>query len=165
MSKKRLTKWAITATIIVVGLGAAGWFVWHLRQPIIPADIRSQLSFSPLAYVGGGVSSYKYDSKEKVLSYIIEGEGGNAITVTEQPQPPQFTEIPEYKDRFLENVMKQYSSVQSSNGTVYLTRPPKQSKQVAIIIDKGLLIFMSADKDLSDEQWIKLADHLELEVL
>ena len=68
-----------------------------------------------------------------------------------------------YKDRFLDNVTKRYATVQSSGITVYLTRPPKQNKQVGIVIDKGLLIFMTADKDLSEDQWRRIADHLEIE--
>lgn len=156
----------LIVTVIVVGLATVGWFVWYLRQPIIPIGIHKQLSFSPLAYVGGGdykADSYKYDSKEKILSYTIKSDDGNVITVTEQSQPPQFTEIPEYKDKFLDNVMKRYSSVQSSNGVVYLTRPLNQKKQVGVIIDKGLLVFMSANKDLSEEEWTRLVDRLELE--
>ena len=156
----------LIALVILIGLGTAGWFVWYLRQPIIPISIHKQLSFSPLAYTGGSsyeAGSYKYDSKEKILSYIIKSDDGNIITVSEQSQPPQFTEIPEYKDKFLDNVMKRYDSVQSLNGVVYLTHPSKQKKQVAVIIDKGLIVFMSANKDLSETEWRKLADNMAIE--
>ena len=168
MSRIRLIKRiSIASIIIAVILGVGGWLFWYLSQPIVPSAIRSKLPFSPLVYVGAEykVSSYKYASEEKIFSYVIKDDSGNYITVAEQVQPPQFTDIPEYKDRFLDNVTRRYATVQSSGITVYLTRPPKQAKQVGIIIDKGLLVFMSANKDLNEDQWRKIADHLELERL
>ncbi len=89
---------------------------------------------------------------------------GNTVTVSEYSQPPEFTEIPEYKNRFLSNVINQYDTVQTSNGTIYLGRATKQDKkQLALMIERGLLVFMSPDKDLANAQWRSIGDQFEIQ--
>ncbi len=151
--------------VAILTVGLVGVWIFWMSQPIVPNAIRKQLPFSPLVYTGGGyqATGYKYAAGEKVLSYVLKTGNDTIVTMSEQSLPTQFIDIPEYKDRFLDNVTKRYATVQASDLTVYLTRPPKQQKQVGVIVDKGLLIFMTAERDLSEAQWRKLADALAIE--
>jgi hypothetical protein len=145
---------------------------WYITRDIspLPAAIRSQLTFSPFVIPKKAkaypTTDYKFDvveNKEHVLSYVIHTKDV-AVTVSEYTQPSEFSEIPEYKDRFLSNVTKQYATVQTSNGTIYLGRLSRQNnKQLAIMIEKGLLVFMSPTKDLDQAQWRNLGDQLEVQ--
>ncbi len=149
------------ALIVLTAAAAFGYQYWQGR-PQIPGAISNQLDFSPLVLGRSPdykADNFKYDADNEVLSYLVNGSGVK-VAVSEQVQPPQFTEVEGYKDRFLSNALQQYAAVQTSNGTVYLCRPPKSSgKQVAIMFEKGLMIFFTPDsKDLSERQWRQLAE-------
>jgi hypothetical protein len=136
----------------------------------IPVTIREQLTFSPFILTDSTkkytTSDYKFNTAENnihILSYVIHTKTAT-ITVSQYTQPSEFSEIPEYKDRFLSNVIKQYGTVQTSNGTIYLGRLPRQdNKQLALMIEKGLLVLMSPSQDMDEAQWRNLGDQLEVQ--
>jgi hypothetical protein len=160
----------ILVVLILVTCGAVGyWCITRDTSPI-PSQIRTQLNFSPFVLPDGtkeySVTDYKFSTAEdkvQILSYLIHLEN-STITLSEYPQPPEFTEIPEYKDRFLSNVINQYDTVQTANGMIYLGRAVKQNnEQLAIMIERGLLVFMKPDKELDSTQWRNLGDLLEIQ--
>jgi hypothetical protein len=155
----------IAASAIIIG------YRYAMRDTSpIPAAIRSQLTFSPFILTDNTkaytTSDYKFNTAEAnvhILSYVIHTKDVT-ITVSQYTQPSEFSEIPEYKDRFLSNVIKQYGTVQTSNGTVYLGRLPRQgNKQLALMIEKGLLVLMSPSRDIDEAQWRNLGDQLEVQ--
>lgn len=134
----------------------------------IPTELRKNLSFSPLViqpgtkgYITSDYHMTKAENNIDILSYTILINTGPTLRVSEYPQPQEFTDIPEYKDRFLANVAQQYSTVATSEGTIYLGRLAKQNnKQLGVMLEKGLIVFMTPDKDMEPEQWRALGDQL-----
>jgi hypothetical protein len=85
------------------------------------------------------------------------------VTLSEYPQPPQFNDIPEYRDRFLNNIASQYKTVQSASGVIYLGKMVKQDgRQLGIMLERGLIVFMNPERELSDAEWRQLGDLLEI---
>jgi hypothetical protein len=164
--------WATGALFLIIGSVFAYRYFTQGTTPI-PASLRSQLTFSPfilpLETKDATTSDYKFTTAEgavKILSYKIhvQNSGNNSITVSEYPEPTEFTEIPEYKDRFLTNVAKQYDVVQTANGTIYLGRLTKQgNQQLGILLERGLVVFMSPGRDLPSAQWRNIGDQLEIQ--
>lgn len=178
MNKKMLTIphnirthaiWLLVLVLVIV-LGISGYLYASRDTNPIPADIQTQLTFSPFVIPSDtkdySTSSYTFTAAEDkvwVLSYII-GLSNNSVTVTQYTQPPEFTDIPEYKDRFLTNIAKQYDTVQTANGVIYLGKMTRQNdKQLGIMLEKGLLIFMSPNSELDSSQWRNLGDRLEIQ--
>ena len=144
----------------------------------LPDSVSDNLPFSPLVVPDAEkdfrASNYRYalikEKEEEIplLSFTItSADGHNQINATEQPQPVQYSEIPEYKNQFLSNVARQYATIQSSNGTIYLGRLSKQDdKQVGIMIERGLLVFFyPTTGDIDDVTWRKLGDALHVQKL
>lgn len=162
---------AFVSSALFIAVVTAGYLYFVRDVNPIPQSIRQQLNFSPLVIpisAPKDISSreYKFSTMEdgtKVLTYIIN-LANDSITVTEYAQPPQFTEIADYKDRFLANVIEQYDSVQTSNGTIYLGRQSRQDKkQVGVMLERGLLVLMSPQDDLTKDQWRVIGDNLNLQ--
>jgi hypothetical protein len=155
--------------VVLVGCGAA--VALHLRQankPLIPAAIQQQLPFSPLILAKGGdydAANYKYDSDSQTLSYKAAKPGSTDVVITEQTLPPQFTEVQGYQDQFLSTVVKQTSTVNTSNGVIYLGHASKDSsQQIGVLIGQGLLVFMSPQgSNLTARQWRQLGEQLQIE--
>lgn len=140
----------------------------------IPESIQAELTFSPLIIPEDNEDftsrSFKLGSENSdavpVFSYIIDTtDGKHSITVSQYTQPAEYSDIPEYKTQFLSNIAKQYATVQSSNGTIYLGRQSKQNnKQLAVMVEKGLLLFFAPTTgDVDESTWRKLGDTLELQ--
>jgi hypothetical protein len=166
---RTITSWLIGSSLLVAIMTGGYWYITRDISPL-PKAIRSELTFSPLVMPKTSktftTSDYKFDTvenNERILSYNIHFND-TTVTVSEYTQPSEFSEIAEYKDRFLSNVIKQYATVQTSNGTLYLGRLSKQNdKQLAIMIEKGLLVFLSPSKDVDEAQWRNLGDQLEVQ--
>jgi hypothetical protein len=166
-----------TVVLMAVALILLGAIVYRtISSPAaspIPEEVSQKLTFSPMIIPSTNAdfatSSYKIggeDADTKVFSYIIKPVSSNAsITVSEYIQPTEYSEIPEYKTQFLSNIAKQYATVQTSNGTIYLGRQTKlDNKQLAIMLERGLLIFFSPTTgDVDEITWRKIGDALELE--
>lgn len=161
---------SLLALAVISGIGYGINYLLTNDSNPIPKELRSEIKFSPLVIPKNSdslkTSDYKFDKAENIeqtLSYIIHIDN-NTVTLSEYVQPPQFTEIPEYKDRFLSNVFEQQSSVQSASGVIYLGRT-KQKEQIGVMIEKGLLVFLNPEKNLSDDQWRAIGDQLEIQKL
>lgn len=167
---QKVLVWVLVVFIIVAGSIATYRFATRETSPL-PRDIRFALTFSPFVLPDGTkkytTSDYKFSTAEdnvQILSYVIHTDEAIAISVSEYTQPQQFTDIPEYKDRFLTNVAKQYDTVQTSNGVIYLGRMTLQNnKQLGVMLEKGLIVFLSPDKELDKAHWRNLGDQLELQ--
>lgn len=161
----------IRISLLVITAGVIAFtaiFAYNLFKPDtnpIPKDIRSHLSFSPFIiplntkeYVS---DSYKYSKAENnvdILSYVVRLSNAQ-ITLSEYAQPSQFTDIPDYQNQFLTNVIQQYDTVQTSNGQIYLGRLTNKS-QLGIMIEKGLIVFMTPNHDLSTSTWHDIGENL-----
>ena len=170
----RIRNQIILTSLIILVVGGASFAVYsYLNKDTnpIPTTVRQNLRFSPLVIPAGTkrytTSDYRVTKTENninILSYTIQTGEGSTIHVSEYPQPQEFTDIPEYKDRFLTNVAQQYSTVATAGGTIYLGRLAKQSnKQLGVMLEKGLIVFMSPDNDVAPEQWRALGDQLTIQ--
>lgn len=157
---------------LVIGLAGLGTYLYATRDTNpIPTHLRPQLSFSPFvmpssarSYTTDGYKFSTAEGKVQILSYIIHTKDAGSVAVSEYTQPQEFSEIPEYKDRFLTNVAKQDGTVQTSNGTIYLGRMSAQNnKQLAVMLERGLIVFMSPDRDLDQADWRRLGDQLTIQ--
>lgn len=158
----------VVGVCVVIG-GAFGLYTTLNRDTNpIPVALRTSLEFSPLVIpttVNTIITSdYKYSPTENpdvsVLSFILQTQD-QSITVSEYVQSPEFTDIPEYKNQFLTNVIQQYDTVQTANGTIYLGRLEKQSnEQLAVMLENGLVIFMKPDSDIDATLWRRIGDQL-----
>lgn len=161
-----IVAWAVLLILAVVFTAYSFWPTVN----ILPKPVRNEITFSPfvLASESTRVSASNYalskaEDGTQMLTYDIAYEGGE-VTVSQYPQPSQFVEIPEYKDRFLTNVAKQYATVQTANGTIYLGRMEKQdNKQLAVMLERGLIVFMRPDKELNDATWRAIGDAMEIQ--
>lgn len=166
---RTITSWIVGSLALLAVLAGGYWYFTRHINPL-PQSIRAELTFSPLVIPKSSntftTSNYKFDTvenKERILTYSIHFDNKTVI-VSEYAQPSEFSEIPEYKDRFLSNVIKQYATVQTSNGTIYLGRLARQGdKQLAIMIEKGLLVFLSPNEDIDQAQWRNLGEQLEVQ--
>ena len=144
----------------------------HLQRQAarLPVGVRNELTFSPFLITLDNrdytVTSYKLSEVEKgvqLLTYIVHIEG-KSITVSEYVQPPQFTDIPEYKERFLDNVIKRINTVQTANGTIYLGKQVKQNdKQLGIMLERGLIVLFNPEKELTQAEWRRLGDQFDIQ--
>lgn len=159
--------WTIMAVLaLIIAALASFLFFKHTSLPL-PADVESKLTFSPFVPANGnkrisisGSTVTKLENGTQLLTYTLRMDD-TAITVTQSVQPTQFTDIPQYKEQFLSNIINQYASFQTSNGTIYLGRVVKQNnKQVGIIVERGLLVFLNPNQDLSESQWRTIGDAL-----
>lgn len=155
------------AGLLVLTIGGIVFANSTKHTPVLPIEISSTLTFSPFVLSKSQeftASDYKFSTAEnniQILNYVIKTFDGTTITLSEYTQPPEFTEIPEYKDRFLTNVAQQYDTVQTANGTIYLGRLAKQkNRQLGVMLERGLIVFMSPDKPLDKTQWRALGDQL-----
>lgn len=169
-SRVRSRWWLVTTVVVglilVAAAGLAIWYVRGLHRPLVPMSIQSQLPFSPLVPTRGNgyqSSGFKYDATERIFSYKVT-KGSYTVVVTEQTLPPQFTEVQGYQDQFLSGVVQQSSSVQTSNGTIYIGQTGKQSQPVGVLIGQSVLTFISPQgTNLSATQWRLLGEQLQIE--
>lgn len=160
-------KFAWSIAILAIAASLAGY--WYFSQPkaSIPNDVRSGLDFTPLVIdqkdTNYSSSEYKSSTAEdnvKILSYVIKTPNGT-VSVSQYVQPPAFTDIPEYKDRFLDNIIKRYATVQTAGGTIYLGRATKQNnKQLGVMLERGLIVFFSPESELSESDWRKIGGQM-----
>jgi len=152
------------ATLAATGIIFGALWLPRDTNPI-PDNLRTKLSFSPLVIPldSSQVTSRSYEftnaeNQTQILSYILDIQD-KQVTVSEYVQPSEFTDIPEYKDRFLSNVLQQYATVQTASGTIYLGRLSQQDgQQLGVMIEKGLLVFMRPNAELDEMIWRLIGD-------
>lgn len=171
--KKRFQRYSLFGVIglSIIGLVALANYEYLQRQAArIPAPIRTELTFSPFVlplsadeYKATDYRLAQPEESVQLMTYVITSKD-TRVTISQYVQPPQFTDIPEYKDRFLSSIVKQYGTVPTANGTVYLGRQEKRNnKQLAVLIERGLIVLMNPDKDLTDQQWRSIGEILEIQ--
>lgn len=159
--------------IFIIGIAVVSLIAittYNLLKPDtnpLPKDIRSRLRFSPLIipldtqyYTSDSYTYSKAEDSVDILSYVVHFDNSQ-ITISEYVQPSQFSDIPEYQSQFLTNVIKQYDTVQTSNGQIYLGRLTDK-KQLGIMIEKGLVVFMTPSGDLDTAIWRHFGEQLEI---
>ena len=125
----------------------------------LPKSIREQVTSTLIVPQGKAVTldraSATYDSQLKVLVYRVNAYGAQ-VTISEQPTPDSFIDVPQVFDK-IANGMQEYAKFDTDIGTVHLGRPTQiDHKQTAIMNSKGTLLFASAERDLSQDQWRQL---------
>lgn len=154
--------------LIVTGIAIGKLLTYGNTTNPLPESIKKDIDFSAFVIKPGSenyhMSSIKAASAEdgtKTLSYIIDAPFGS-VTLNEYPQPAQFNEIPELKNKFLSDVIQQTSTVSTTNGALSVGRMAKQQtdKQIAVLLEKGLVVFFNPEKNLTDDEWRKIVDNL-----
>lgn len=173
MKKELLSTARIKIILAITGLCIliAGLTLFFITKDtsVIPSSVSSKLSFSPfvIAKKSGLYKSESFglisgEKNQQILTYTIIKDDMR-VMVSQYIQPSEFTEIPEYKERFLTNVAKQYETVQTSNGALYLGRLTRgDNKQIGIFIERGLVVFMSPNGDLPSVTWRSIGDQMEI---
>ena len=169
--KKKHVLLATIGLVIAAILVAGGFVLAQILKPRpnpMPSSVSSQLEFSPLVVPANvkspTTSDYKIGKIEEdtVLSYVIHIDDAS-VTVSEYQQPSQFSDVPDFKDKFLENVIQKTSSVSTASGTIILGQQAKQkNKQMALMLERGLVIFMNPSKTLEEKQWRLIGDALDV---
>lgn len=167
---KHIAGFSVIAALLITTGAMANYRHLEREAARIPAPVRSELTFSPFIvtldnrdYTATDYKLSAVDTDVQLLSFKVSFEG-KAVTVSEYVQPPQFVEIPEFKERFLNNVIKQYATVQTANGTVYLGRQVKQDdRQLGIMLERGLIIMFNPDQELSQAEWRRLGDQFDIQ--
>ena len=170
---KEQWRWGrIVVVLAIVGLIAFGGVTLyrHINRPASPlsADLQCSLPFSPYIIPKDNTSYYTYnyhatnaEGQAKILSFDIITPDNITVTLSEYPQPPQFSSTNGYKAQFLSSVIQQYATIKSKSGTLYLGRATGAGdKQVAAMTEHGLLVLMSSSKDMNNSQWSQLGDQL-----
>jgi len=152
--------------ITTIGIGIIFVVLWVFKDTNpIPKDLRTNLSFSPLVIPLDSIQinsrDYELSKAEdgaQILSYNLEVKNYEVI-VSEYVQPPEFTDITGYRDRFLTNVIAQHATVQTANGTIYLgTLSQSNGEQIGVMIEKGLMVFMRPSAELDEMTWRFIGD-------
>ena len=172
MLRSRWVK-AVTGILAVILLVGLGFWLAHILTPTtnpLPADITNRINFSPLVITPSSsspkVDNYKLNTAEDgvlLLSYIIHLDDSRSVTISEYPQPSQFSDVPDFKDKFLENVIQKTTSVSSASGTIVLGKMAKQqNKPMAVMLENGLVTFLVPTTDISENDWRHIGDSLAL---
>lgn len=157
----------VFVSVVLIIVGFTGYKQWQKSKIIIPNDIKKQVTSTVFwpeknSPVVGDKSTIKYDSENKLLSYVVRTSDGTKIVVSEQPAPDAFADFPQTYVKFAED-LRQYSSFENSNGKVYLTHPKElKGGQTAIMYAKGTLMLLRPDKDISDDTWKQIFNNLDV---
>ncbi len=166
MSKLIKQKYIIGTLVylLVAGISISGYVLiqkHHTKNITLPANIQSQVDFTPLVPQKSSnnftvdTNSFKYDFNNKLLTFT--GITFNSpVTVTEQAYPETIV-----FDKFV-NALGVYDEVDASVGKVSLTKPPAANgNQVAVFsYNNKVLVFVQAQHDLTKEQWQQLLNVL-----
>lgn len=155
--------------LIMMGVTAIGLLVIIVMllgpKPPVPAEIKRAVTSTLLVPKARDVAvnreSMKYDSQLTLLTYSAIAYGVKTV-VSQQPTPESFIDIPQVYDKVVAS-MNEYKKFDTDSGTVHLTRPKDLGgKQAAVMNTKGTLMFVKPERDLSEDQWRKLFNNLEI---
>lgn len=154
--------WWLAGCLLGVA-GIIGLILWLSPKPFMPKEMERDVTAtvfvpdSPDAIAER--ETVKYDSKIKLLTYQLTIFGVSAV-MSQQPTPESFVDIPQSYDKLAEN-MGSYKHFDTRDGVAHITRPKDMGgKQMGVLKSKGTLMFVKADKDLSDDQWQKFFNSL-----
>lgn len=170
MKWKQIAGFSMLAAVLITTGALANYRHLEREAARIPVAVRQDLTFSPLIvtldnrdYTATNYKLSNVESEVQLLSFVVKF-ADKSVTVSEYPQPPQFVEIPEFRERFLNNVIKQYATVQTANGTLYLGKQQKQNdRQLAILLERGLIVMFNPESDLSQAEWRRLGDQFDIQ--
>lgn len=158
--------WIVFGIVLVCVSALVSVTLFRNAAKPLSKDVSQTLSFSPLVpdrnsgLKPSNTTLSRTEDGTQLLSYSLVVDTIK-LAVSENVQPSQFDEVPEYKNRFLTNVINQYATIQTAGGTIYLGRSEKQNnKQIALILDKGLMVFLNPESELTDQQWRTVGDSL-----
>ncbi|OYW85724.1 hypothetical protein B7Z17_01800 [Candidatus Saccharibacteria bacterium 32-49-10] len=166
-------RWSIALpwTLIAAASFAGLFFLYQANKPVspLPETIKSTMDFSPFVlptdnphYTSENFTYGAPDDKQpdvRVLRFVATSKTNSAkMTVTEQIIPDQFTDIPEYKEKFLEGYRS--DTVQSANGIIYIGK--KDNQEIGIMFEKGLMVFLYPEQTISKNEWRQFAETLEI---
>src|ERR1700733_7105900 len=116
--------WLILGCVVAVVAIIVAVLFWLVPKSLISADIRRQVSSTIFVTNSPDVvarrDTVNYDAGLKLLNYQATAYGVN-ITISEQPTPDAFADIPQAFDKVTEN-MGEYKRFDASEGSVRLTR-------------------------------------------
>lgn len=145
--------------IVLVLVASIGGVIYFTRDTsIVPKNILSQLKFEPIVPSDSSVlwvdtTTFKYDTKSEVFSYIITTRVNTIkLTVTEQATPDEIVDIPDAFDK-LQNSIKPYLTFDSQFGKVAIGTPEGTKNEVAVMNSKGVLLFISSEAKISEDEW------------
>lgn len=164
--------WIILAIIVVIGSAITSFLILsHVATPL-PSGIEKALTFSPFVpYKNNGDFSVarstlsRSEDGKQLLAYTLKIPS-TSLVITQSVEPSQFAEVPEFKTRFLSSVISDSHTVQTASGVIYTGRAAKQNdKQIGIMTEHGLLIFLNPARDLSDVEWRSVGDALTVKAI
>lgn len=171
----RKNPWRIARKTLLIGIsiGAVVFgilaLLWYLNRDVnpVPQDIRQALTFSPLVVPSDNdrfeTTSFRLSRGEdntQIFEYILVVDE-TRVHVASSVQPPQFTDIPEYRDRFLTNIVMQNTTIPTASGTLYVGQLPQQNNEpVGVLLESGLVVFMWPEKPLDESTWRSIGDAL-----
>ena len=134
-------------------------------KPPVPAEVKRAVTSTILIPKTRNVvvsrESMSYNSQIKLLTYQAIVYGTKTV-VSEQPTPESFIDIPQVYDKLVAS-MNEYSKFDSTSGTVHLTRPSNlKGKQTALMNAKGTLMFVKPESDLTEDQWRKFFNGIDV---
>lgn len=160
--------YTLASSVLTLVVVIVVWAVFLRQVSPIPASIDQELQFTPFIFTStGGIpvmsSSYSYDPSNRVLRFTLSSTKTGKITVSEQTTPPQFIDIQDYASKLIDS-LNRYSAFDNEFGTVYLTKPKTILRgQIAILNANGVLLFAQSYKDLSDDEWRQIFQHIRLD--
>jgi hypothetical protein len=152
--------------VLMVGLVIGAYAIFRPQSSPIPKDINQKIShsiFVPAQSSGWRLdkTATSYNNDTGVLNTYLLSRN-NRITMTQQNTPQTFKDVPTYYPALL-NKLHEYSEIQTSNGTVGLTKPDElKGGQSAVANISDTLMFLHPDHDLTDQQWKQLFNNLDI---
>jgi hypothetical protein len=169
----KLRKVAIYASIFVV-VGLTGFGSWMLvpeagSQKVLVSSTDQKILNRPYFYpkdkrvVAIDQNTVRVDTEKKVISFFAHLTDGNVLLgYSQQKGGSDYIDSSDKLKTLLKDLGK-YASFTSPYGTVYLTKSVSQKNQpVAVLNSNGNLLFIQAEKDLTDVQWKAIIDDLSL---
>ena len=147
------------SSFLVIGIIIIIILIVYPNKPPFRGELKSQVTSTILIPKGNNYAvvrdTAKYSRTEKLLSFKITQYDKTIATITEQPTPETFTDIPEFAGKFFTHA-GEYKSFDSINGAVHLLHPQKNIKDAAAMNAKGTLMFVNPQVNFSEDDWRKL---------
>jgi hypothetical protein len=158
---RRRTLLACLLCLILIAGAVLAFIRTRPGDPLLPSSIASQVSF--IAYL----PSREWETPQGQMTYqkdvltIHSSKSGTALTISEQATPEVFNDVPDYYPALISKLNK-YASLDTANGTAYLTKPTELNGQQAVLNNAGTLIFVHPSKNLSNGDWRRLFNGLQV---
>ncbi len=156
---QRLSLKKITFSVVGLGVFIILFLIFFPGKPPIPRNVKSKVISTILVPRHANYSvdreSAKFETTNKLLTFKIMRNNMVVATITEQPTPDTFTDIPTFSQKFFEQA-GEYKTFDSVNGTVHLLHPQKGVKDAAAMNAKGTLMFVNPSVPFTEDEWRKL---------